>query len=183
MLARGAAKAVDQYVEPIQRALSCITQAVLDIGGGYAPNPEGSPHVLTLSGGPFARLRGGQRIAITVVQSYRVGQEDDEKRSSWRVHTASYAYGLHRLEDERQVLAYHWHPDDTPDVPFPHLHIGSGAGDLRARFSKYHLPTGRVTVEDVVLLAVREFGVEPLRRDWERVLRESRRTFEQRRTW
>lgn len=33
-----------------------------------------------------------------------------------------------------------------------------------------HLPTGPVPLADVLRLAVESFQVEPLRRDWERVL-------------
>jgi hypothetical protein len=33
-----------------------------------------------------------------------------------------------------------------------------------------HLPTGRVSVEDFLRTAIRDFGVKPQRDDWETVL-------------
>lgn len=46
-----------------------------------------------------------------------------------------------------------------------------------------HVPTGRVALEAVLELLIRDFGVVPLRTDWEAPLTESRRRFEQWRTW
>jgi hypothetical protein len=45
---------------------------------------------------------------------------------------------------------------------------GSGVG--REELQKAHIPTGRVELEDVLLLAIREFGVRPRRDDWEEIL-------------
>lgn len=42
---------------------------------------------------------------------------------------------------------------------------------------KAHVPTGWMTVHDVVLLAVREFGVAPVRTDWETIVAEGMRAF------
>lgn len=79
--------------------------------------------------------------------------------------------------DGEESLAFHWTPSSTgPNtVTVPHLRIGPaivagqtapGPRDLH----KAHVPTGRVSLAAVVRLAIAEFGVAPLRADWERVL-------------
>ncbi len=54
----------------------------------------------------------------------------------------------------------------------PHLHLGGGVAAWRPDFAKVHIPTGLVTLEDVLLLAIEELilDVEPLRADWRDIL-------------
>ena len=96
------------------------------------------------------------------------------------VTTSMYSYRLlDRLEHE--LLVYHWQPGPSyvgPDDP--HLHVSAS---LRAATSvvdereigldRLHLPTGQVTLTSVVRSLLTEFGVEPLRPDWSRVLDEA----------
>ena len=80
--------------------------------------------------------------------------------------------------EEREVLAYHWHPVGVSPVTFPHLHLSGRLPALDAgprqeplRLGGMHLPTGgMVTLADVVRLLIAECGVAPRRADWERVL-------------
>ncbi|HEY7034197.1 MAG TPA: hypothetical protein VH482_22855 [Thermomicrobiales bacterium] len=65
---------------------------------------------------------------------------------------------------------------DTGLVTFPHLHIGramtAGQSAIRPRdIHKAHIPTGYVSLPAVVRLAIAEFGVTPLRANWEEILR------------
>ena len=73
-----------------------------------------------------------------------------------------------RLVDGPMLLAYHWHPVGVSPVTTPHLHLsGAVAGvDL----TKAHLPTGHVTLQDVVRFVITEWGVRPRRDDWPAVL-------------
>ena len=52
----------------------------------------------------------------------------------------------------------------------------------RAEIQRAHISTGRVAVEDVIRFVIMEFGVEPLRPDWGRVLAEARTAFREQRT-
>jgi len=70
--------------------------------------------------------------------------------------------------DGSMILAYHWHPVGVSPVTWPHLHL---AGQVAAiPFDKAHLPTGPVTLQDVLRFAIVDLGVEPLRPDWRDVL-------------
>ena len=82
----------------------------------------------------------------------------------------------------RRIVAYQWHPEQG-SIDFPQLHIGTGAGASLGSVHKYHLPTGRVSLKDVLRLAIREFQVEPVRVDWEEVLGETQAAYEAWRTW
>lgn len=63
-------------------------------------------------------------------------------------------------------------------MTYPHLHIGRGATGNVTTFGprglhRIHFPTRHITIEDVLRLAIAEFGVEPRRPDWERILSDS----------
>ena len=73
-------------------------------------------------------------------------------------------------EAEQEIIAYHWHPNAPGEVTFPHVHLGYAVKVEDEAMAKAHLPTGRVALEDVLRLAIRELGVRPLRTDWQEVL-------------
>jgi hypothetical protein len=82
----------------------------------------------------------------------------------------------------RKIVANQWHPEQG-SIDFPQLHIGTGAGASLGSVHKYHLATGRVSLENVPRLAIREFQVESVRADWEEVLGETQAAYEAWRTW
>lgn len=106
---------------------------------------------------------------------YRVDPAGDGGQD-FQVHTTNYRY--HILDrDGREILAYHWHPDGVSSVTEPHLHLSGQLRPLDAGrravpipLGEMHLPTGIVSLAQVVRLLITEFGVEPRRDDWETVL-------------
>ena len=83
-------------------------------------------------------------LAIRMVQQYRVVRASGA-RGPFKVQTMAYSYAIEDASDdsEREILAYHWHPDGPGDaIRTPHLHV-AGAHE------RLHLPTGRVSVEQV----------------------------------
>jgi hypothetical protein len=86
--------------------------------------------------------------------------------------TTRYAYTLLDHAD-RELLAWHWHPRGRSPVAFPHLHVSSAlrgttpsGGPAVLPLDKVHLPTGHISVADVVKLLVGDLGIAPLRADW-----------------
>lgn len=80
--------------------------------------------------------------------------------------------------DGHEILTYHWHPEGVSPVTEPHLHLSGrlrpldlGPRDAPVALGEMHLPTGVVTLAQVVQLLITEFGVEPRREDWGTVLR------------
>src|SRR5207244_1642370 len=114
----------------------------------------------------------------------------------WKVQTAAYYYGFDDVHG-REVIAYHWHPEEVPAVPFPHVHLGHGAvhaeslrvglplshNALRPDLWDAHLPTGRIALEQVLRIAIDHFMVAPLRSDWREVFDRRLADFSKDRTW
>jgi hypothetical protein len=94
----------------------------------------------------------------------------------------AYYYTL-RESNGPEIFSYQWHPKQRSSVTFPHLHLRSGAKIGRAEFADAHLPTGRVALEDFVRLLIDDFGVLPIRSDWETALLQSRAEFDEDRSW
>jgi hypothetical protein len=117
---------------------------------------------------------------LEFIHRYSIAETDGEL-GPWKASSAEYVY---RLLDHEQntIVAYHWHPHTGSRAPhpivWPHLHV-SGPGGLR----RVHLPTGRVSVESVVRLAILDLQVEPRRKDWREVLENGQKLFERLRTW
>ena len=82
---------------------------------------------------------------------------------------ASYRYRIMNA-DRREILSYHWHPEGQSPITFHHLHIGNGAMAGREELQTAHLPTGYVSVGDIIAMLIRDFGVAPRRPDWESLL-------------
>lgn len=145
---------------------------------GYDPDRD---HALVPDAGEPVALSGPRRLWLTSFLGYRL-EETEGEHGSWKVRTTAY---FHALENEggMEIVAYHWHPGGESAVRFPHLHIERGIGAALGEVHRYHFPTGRVALEAVLRLAVREFGAEPQRGDWSEVLDESQSAFEERSTW
>jgi hypothetical protein len=158
--------AVQDFRSSLQRAISCVTPSVIAVrsAAGYG---VGSEHALAL-GVPEAVRLAGTDIALSV-RAYASVVEREEGSAAWRVGLSSYFYTLRDAQGP-EIIAYHWHPGGRSPIDFPHLHLGAGSGVGRDELQKAHLPTGRVELEDVLLMAIREFGVRPWRDDWEEIL-------------
>jgi hypothetical protein len=110
---------------------------------------------------------------------YQIVPAGINSRTGLLVSTSAYRY--HILDrDDREILAYHWHPEGVSPVTEPHLHLSGrlrpldiGAPDTPVALGEMHLPTGIVSLAHVVRLLIAEIGVEPRRDDWETVLRSS----------
>ena len=175
-------EAFENFRTPLQTALSCVHRKAhmwaLMGSNGYSPGKE---HALAPNRGEPVDLPGQRRIKLISLFTYRIelaGRESD----LWKVRTSAYR---HALEDQagQEIIAYHWHPSQGSVYNFPHLHIGTGIGASLGDVHKFHIPTGRVALEDVLRLVIREFGVEAQRPDWEQVLWETQTDHEAGRTW
>jgi hypothetical protein len=119
-------------------------------------------------------------LHLTFVQLFSV-----ERRSvlPYKIRTRAYHY---MLEDEHrsEILGFHWHPESTPDIQFPHLHIcGAAARDLRSEIRDIHFKTDRIAFEEFGLMLLRHFEVEPERNDAESLLMRNLDLFKRYRSW
>jgi hypothetical protein len=170
VIGRTPAEAVRGFRETVQLAVSCVSAGVVLIDpSGYAVNS--TPGLLSISENPL-RLPGDHRISLGVDYFYRI-QSDNEPNRRWRIRIVTYFLTLLDA-DLREIVAYHWHPHGRSHEIEPHLHLGTGVGSVRPELTKAHLPTGRITLPDVLKLAIDAFAVRPRRRDWAAVLARTR---------
>ena len=121
----------------------------------------------------------GEVLAISFAQQFEVTKS---LLGSLKVTTLAYAYSIEDAEGH-EILAYHWHPDESR-YKFPHLHIGHAAGkDLRPEIRALHFRTDRVAFEDFGLQLIRNFDVIPERDDAELVLETNLDRFRRHRSW
>lgn len=167
MAGRTEAEAYSAFLDPLQRAISCVCDAV-PLSTGYRQRAQ--PHAITLSGNPVP-LRGQYLFALSLFHYYRLVDDRDagDPRRPWNVLTTGYAYAFKDTAGQ-ELLAYHWHPEGASLVTFPHLHLGPVARVGSPPLSRAHLPTRHVAIEDVLRLGIVDLGVEPRRADWETVL-------------
>lgn len=90
------------------------------------------------------------------------------------VEVISYVYTV-MTRGRIELMSYQWHPHGESDTDLPHVHIGPAMSRrdsvVRAgEAHKIHLPTGEVSLSDVIRLAITELGVELRRDDWEPIL-------------
>lgn len=173
-------EAVQNFLEPLQLALSCVSPEVFTVRGGYYPSA--TPHALTLGNSP-ALLGRDRRFALKVVQHYRI-IEHEGARGPWKVRTVAYYYTVEKAGGPGQeMFGYHWHPNERTAITFPHFHLYQAAGAMRDDVRKAHFPTGRIAFEDMLRLVITQFGVIPLRDNWETILDQTQRAFEDWQTW
>jgi len=170
---------VEEFLRPLRRVVSCATPRILNVRGGYHPSEK--PHTVLIADGLPAPLAGPGRLRLRLVHHYRIIETADE-RGPWRVSTGGYFYSLDD-PDNREIIAYQWHPEGRSPMQFPHLHLGSGAGCRREDLAAAHCPTGRISVEEFLRFAIVDLHVEPLRPDWADVFDEAQRNFETWRRW
>jgi hypothetical protein len=168
---RNPVQAVKAFAEPIQRALTCFAHGKVTTDT-YSPDAQG---ILAFNRGEDVELNGSG-ISISVTMRYRIKRPPNPPLRSkpWKVSTEGWAY--HIRNSSGTLAEFHWHPDLTPDVLFPHVHVAS---DTERR----HYPTGRVLVEDVLNFAV-ECGATPRQpRNWKDVCSVNIENFGKGATW
>lgn len=166
------------FLEPLQRALSCITDAKVFVSRGTAP---GAVEALALSEDPL-QLASGRIGPVQFVLGHQFKLVQDGPKS-WHVSTTAYRYHL-RDADGKELIGWHWHPDSKGDERLrgnPHLHVPAGPIDRRV-----HVPTGRVSIESVLRVLLTDLAV-PARpahaSDFASVLDECERAFIEHRRW
>lgn len=170
-------EAFHAYIEPLREALQCVTQQRLTLRERDRLT-AGPPYTMALSNMDPVSLKGPFPLRLTVGQIVRIVRTDesDDPRGPFQMRTVQYLYAFSTPQGQ-EILSFHWTPEaiGANVVTTPHLHIGSviAVGQTALRpgdLHKAHIPTGSVSVEAVVRLAIAEFGVEPLRPNWEEVL-------------
>jgi len=171
--------AVQEFAQPLQAALLCVTPARFQ----FLSNEDGTVEMLRLANATGVRLRrldstSGQLLPAI---NFRVDHHISTMLTStggdvrrYRVVMIGYRYGI-LDQQQREIIAFHWHPGRRSHVHDPHLHVGSAianpdSSDFGRSFSRLHIPTGQMELARVVRMLITEFDVIPNRQDWQAVL-------------
>ena len=158
MTGRTPAEAVDTFTWPLRQAIACVSRAVADVAGGYFPSVES--HSFMLNRGEPVRLRGESRVHLDLTVLYQIVERTGQQYR-WQVVTTGYYYTLMDA-NQREIVGFHWHPVGRSPIVEPHLHLGPGAQIGYERLHRAHVPTGPVSIQDVLRFAIVDLGVEPL---------------------
>lgn len=174
--------AVEAFRSPIAEALGCFGHVSLSPAPGDTPGDrktnryvEGSVRTFGINAGRGMVLKSqGKPITLLLaIQVEIVAGREDVAGEWFKVSTRKWIHVLRR--DDREMVAYHWHPDEPGDKTYPHLHLDGK--------SSPHYPTGRVLIEDLLMLAV-EMGAEPVdRARWDECHERNRSNFALGATW
>jgi hypothetical protein len=159
-------EAFQDFIDPLQMALSCLGVTKIQVSSGGKQDID-TDHSWLLSDGGMAL---GDGLFFRAAMRYQI---IEDAQYGYRITTRSYMYSL--LRNGEEVWSMHWHPDGNSDYSEPHFHIPSVAG-------KGHLPASRMTFEEAILWTIRS-GAAPAREDWESVLTESYERHVKHRSW
>lgn len=127
-------------------------------------------------------LRGSSWY-LSLKQEFQAVPEEQ----GYHLHILQYAYRIQQtpsVEDEAEVRFEYISPLAQPGFPYSrhHVQFHRDYHAVRAGFSlqKLHIPTGGVTIEQVIRFLVADLGVPPLIENWDEKLRKSE---EQAREW
>ncbi len=173
-------EAVGDFLEPIGDSLACVARAKIRLSrGGYAE--RGKTHGLTVNNNEPVSLKRHPALMLQVMMQYEIIPNLNAGQEPWRVTTRAYNYELQTASGQA-VVSYHWHP--TSRILQPHMHLGATVLAEDAVIShKAHNPTGRISLESIIRACIAEYGVEPLRDDWDEVLSLRERQFRLWRSW
>jgi len=169
MTARSADDAADALVANVRAIARCITdRPIVTI---TERRPE---RIVRLTFGPASQpvaLRssiGNHHIGLAINEEYIL------ERASGSANLRRRAYYYRILDrDEREILAYHWHPHGRSAVAAPHMHLSYqiqpldlGSGSAPVPWADLHIATGAVALADIVAMLIDDFRIDPLVDDW-----------------
>jgi hypothetical protein len=184
--AKSPAAARTRYVRFLQLSLSCLTKAVWF----FTPGPPGRQDdvvALVASEAPvrLQRSHGPSRLSPSPTQLFKI-IPDERYEGEYKAQTLAYIYTVHieaGSSEDAEFVAWHWHPPTTPGRTEPHPHVHAEHRLSGLSMSRLHIPTGRVSFEQVVRFLVDDLEVVPPRHDWRDVIAESEERFRAFRTW
>lgn len=136
------------------------------------------------------RSSKGLRLFLEIRQEVATVSIRKAEKLRYRVSTRLYIYSLWSAKDAC-LIGWHYHPElNENPVLYPHIKIfDKPTEEQRAqgfqphKLHNLHIPSGRVSLEEVVTFLISEMNVLPARTDWQRVLKETGERFERNKSW
>lgn len=177
-------QAVEAFTEPIKNALTCV----FDPRDCYLLHKGDLNEIRALTFNKqqpmWATSNGQPQRQYALVAGILYSIIEDDQNGPYRCTTHQYIYDLIRYDAGdpagATMLAWHWHAKFSD----PHLHIEpGGASGLDPGLWRAHIPTARVTLEDILMFMIRDLGVTPRCTNWREIIEPIRETHVEKRTW
>jgi hypothetical protein len=112
------------------------------------------------------RHHGLHPIRLMLSHEYIV-RDAAQRQGWWEAVTTGWTYNI-LDHGGRTIVAFHWHPEGSGRVTWPHLHAYSTHESVELH--KLHPPTGTITAGSVVRFLIEDLDVLPRRPDWQAIL-------------
>jgi hypothetical protein len=169
----------ERYRHYLQQALACIHPSAYFYMSKPPLGPQDEWALTTDPASIELSVLEGQELYLSATQSFRMKRHKGE----WKVSTLQYIYNVSQTQDVRDYLfAWHWHPNQEPMTC--HLHADAELTN-NMKLTRKHLPTARISFEEVLWFLIDEFDVVPAKDKLEcqQVLTETKKRHEKYRTW
>jgi hypothetical protein len=155
--------AIEAFLDPLKIAASCLGDAHFTLTA-RARGDVGETHAWTLNRDTPTAL--GNRLSFQGVYEFEtLDLGRSRKRERFRVTTREYICAV-SLEG-KEVIAAHWHPVSSSPYKEPHWHIGASAlSEIGIHLTRAHIPSPRVSFEQMIRFMIEQMGVAPRREDW-----------------
>lgn len=176
MVARRPEQAVDALLGHLRLIASCLShQPVIGAGPRVLSGTIGIGFAPIRHPVPLDRADETGAFQLWFSESHAIERNPDDKRNVV-VRRIGYVYRVLGPSSD-VIISYHWHPTGASAAVHPHLHLSGrlspierGVARRPVALGDMHLPTGFITLADIVRLLIDEFGVQPLRDDWREVI-------------
>jgi hypothetical protein len=172
--------AVNAFLEPLKDAASCLGGAHFTLTPG-ARGDVGETHAWTLNRDTPIELGNGISFRASMqFETLDLGRSEGHGR--FKVRTREYIYAVNL--SGKEVIAAHWHPASSSPYIDPHWHIGAAALTQNGVYlERAHIPSPRVSFEQMIRFMIEQMGVAPHRDDWSERLKRSEAVFESDKSW
>jgi hypothetical protein len=173
--AKNANQADNDFAHYFRESLSVVTKSYLTAGR------ERDERVLLYEPPVKLERKSGDPLYMAVTQTYRISEIDGQ----FKAKTTSYSYELLVKKDGalETIAEFHWHPDTTRNLKWPHVHIKGNT--VEGELDRKHFPTARLAIEDFLRFLIRDFDVKPrlAYAEWKEILSRNKREFVNGASW
>jgi hypothetical protein len=173
--AKNPSEADRNFAYYFRESLSVVTSAHL------LASRDGERRILLYEPPVKLERKSGDPLHLAVTQTYKIVST----AGGYKAQSTGYTYELYAgASDElKSILEFHWHPETTHNLRWPHLHLNADGPDGNLR--RKHFPTARTAIEDFLRLLIRDFEVKPRlsHSEWKEILTRNKSAFANSATW
>lgn len=161
--ARTNVAARDRFLTYLNSSLNVVDDTCFWL---FKPGEDDTEKTAFLSCAPLAvALPSDQFVYLSATISFVfVDHPDRPKQKKVSTTRTVHSYAMDKAMND-EIVAWHWNIDTSGNIPRGHIHVGRKADTENVpegfHLPKLHIPTGRISFEEVLLFGICELGVQP----------------------